>query len=186
MHGHDGARWAPLETLICAGCGYTAWYSGAAASLPMQRVYDESLRCLDCGGDELHIEQLSDGSTGVRAPFGMALMVCACGRCEWVRGVGGQGDAPDVTERDSRPCPRCLDDRCQKLYPVYEDGLRALPVARVGKTAVGAFELRWCTTCSLCEWFAREIDMLRPDGRHIIYMEGETRTAGPVAGGPYR
>jgi len=144
------------------------------------------LRCLDCGSDELHVEAMSewpDDGRLTRVPLGMTIAVCGCGRCEWVRGAGGSGDAPVA---DERPCPRCYHSRCQKLFPVYEDGLRVLPVAVVGKVGVGAFELRWCSRCSLCEWFAREIDELRPDGRHIIFMEGETRTAGPVAGGPYR
>jgi hypothetical protein len=182
MHHHEG----PLETLICAACGYTAWYAEAAGRLQLQRVFDDQLRCLDCGGDELHVEELNGWSAEerlARVALGMAVMVCSCGRCEWVRGVGAGGDAPVA---DERSCPRCLEASGSVLYPVYEDGLRALPVAIVGKTRIGAFELRWCGSCSLCEWFAHDLGALRADGKHVIFMEGDKRPDAPVAGGPYR
>jgi hypothetical protein len=182
LHHHQG----PLETLICAACGYTAWYSDAAGRLTLQRVFDDKLRCLDCGGDEMHVEELDGWSADeslARAALGMTVMVCSCGRCEWLRGAGGGSDAPMA---DQRPCPRCLGDNCQKIHPVFEDGLRALPVAIVGKQRVGTFELRWCGNCSMCEWFARDLDGMRADDKHVIFLAGEKRLDESIAGGPYR
>ncbi|MDB4969898.1 MAG: hypothetical protein JWN44_5587, partial [Myxococcales bacterium] len=94
-----GASWnvrreggSALETSICAACGYTAWYSGAAGQLEMQRVFNEHYRCLECGGDELHVEGTSDeadAAARLGARLGMAVVICACGRCDWMRAAGG-------------------------------------------------------------------------------------------------
>jgi hypothetical protein len=195
MRERDGTHWAmlgkvegvsPLETFICATCGYTAWYSGAAGSLKLQRVFDPKLRCVECGGYELHVEEMSEWPNDgrlTRRPLGMTILVCACGRCEWVRGFGALGDAPVA---DAQPCVRCLDDQGKSVFALFEDGARPLPVAVVDKFGVGRFELRWCSSCSLCEWFARDLDGLRDDGKHVIFMAGEKRPGELVAKGPYR
>jgi predicted nucleic-acid-binding Zn-ribbon protein len=200
-------RVAPLETFICAGCGYTAWYSDADDELeevPGQvvRVVDERLRCDDCD-EEAHflVAQFHEwaaeplhGSVplavvrtgGWRDPVGQfAFLVCGgCGRSEWY--AWGIGADAKLGKSDAAPCARCGGGERHVVRPLREAGGEPLPVVQRNGAQIGEFEVKFCGACGFSEWYARGIEQLRADGECVLHIQGERQAASPAAGGPYR
>lgn len=195
---------APLETIICAACGHTLWYSGskelAERSGAVRRVVDERVRCADCDGQpHLLVALLHEwpstplaGTTVLAVwPFTdvekrgrFAMLVCdRCGRCEWF--AWGLGEGVNIGTPDDEPCARCNVSACRVIDPFREDGTEALPVAVVDGRPVGELAMRFCGACGFTEWYARRIKRLRADGNYVMHIQGE-RPAVPAAGGPYR
>jgi hypothetical protein len=195
---------APLATTVCCACKHVGWYARPTAKLrevPRQRqrvVVDASRRCRVCSGTsrllvaQLHEEgevthafSIDKRRLAVAARDGsgrFALEVCdGCGVADWF--------ACDVAATDgmveSGACSRCLTGKTRSLRPVRESGGGTIPVAVIGETPYGEFEVRWCEECGACDWRAHHIDELRPVGEHIVRVEASQERL-DLAGGPYR
>jgi hypothetical protein len=201
----------PLETLVCKGCGFTAWYSDAFARLRedpgrVRHIVDDRLRCVECDGQShflvAQLREWPEESPVGAVPLGVlrtpgdeaigrfAVQVCGtCGRCEWFAWGLTDEEAPKPVnegKRDPEACVRCRTLGRRRVRPLLEDGRFKLPVAAKGDQAVGHFELLFCVACGYCEWYARSIERLQADGKTVIHVRGEPRRLRPTAGGPYR
>jgi hypothetical protein len=208
-HAASGARLplggvdavAPLSTLICNGCGYTHWHCGAFATLTeepgrIRRVVNPELVCRDCDGQEHYLlalvqewpsDQDRSGLTplavlnGGEFPSGnLALLVCGgCGRSEWYAWAVPPGNRSDT----KHACRRCRAP--QRVVERVREDKYTLPVAWPGGRARGYFELRFCDSCGLCEWYGRDLKRLRDD-KGLRRVRAKPRTAPPMSGGPFR
>ncbi len=198
---------APLRTQICHHCGYAVWYSGGVSSLTrhdgrFERDVDRQRPCRDCGG-QVHYRlaevkewpQASGGAAGQRVPLALlrdgrsrrdgklALRVCQrCGHGEWY----AWGIATDDAERIADQCRSCHSVDRRVVAKIHEDGELALPVAWKDDRELGHFELRYCASCGLCDWFARDLDRLSADGEYIRFVKAAPARNTRLAGGPYR
>jgi hypothetical protein len=199
---------APLGTLICKGCGYTVWYSGAVAGLTedrgrISRIVNPELSCRDCAGQSHYlVAQVQEWParddhfsgalpmavlhSGTPSRTGkLALLVCGgCGRSDWYAWAVPRADGD--SEVAPQACRRCRAPAQRVIEKLREHGSTTLPVAWRGDRALGHFELRFCDDCGLCDWFARDLHRLRDDGAQVRLVKAAARAARPAEGGPYR
>jgi hypothetical protein len=179
---------SPVETYICAGCGYAAWYAEVARG-PVAIGH----ACVECGSLELaQAGELREehGWTPIHVQFvngQLDVAVChACTRLRFtVQGVPFQMLAPA-----DGVCRWCRTDRVQTPLLVHERAMfgreRTLPIAFhhrwFGEQRRGGFTLRMCRNCGDAEWHAERLQELSDDPPAGVKMLERKQ----AVGGPYR
>lgn len=191
------------ETLICESCGYTGWYARGFdfAGLSEITSVERSQPCVECQGPrawqipevrELTLDFYSTATEVkplalIRKGFPkywsegtFSTVVCAgCGQTDWyahealVEADPWQGlHAVDAT------CTRCQHRGAWKVSEVREDeGPLPLTPGR------GGFSMVACRKCGYVEWFAHELERLKPVNGRVARV---TRPERRQSEGPYR
>jgi predicted nucleic-acid-binding Zn-ribbon protein len=195
-----------FEALICIGCGYTRWYARDVKADP--ELQPANHRCTECEGLNFwRVPTLRErASDGLPAPlhvvqecgFGVGhfeLFLCrACSRMQWhAHSVARVMEhLPAVTEE--HPCASCSGRNFIQVEQFTEQGAHgATPLRAVLRKGAlfcserGCFEILFCRTCGLTEWFAHDLERIEEDpALGVTRVTADGPAPAPIPNGPYR